>query len=94
MLRVLTKTKLPTAYAFYFLGFETLFFFLTLCLFLILYFQPDNGPFQAETCRGNITFNTCECCVAHRGNTRSVFLLILTIRYICLLRMILTILSS
>jgi len=35
-------------------------FFLTSCLFLILYFQPDNGPFQAETFRGNITFDTCE----------------------------------
>jgi len=25
------------------------------------------APFQDETCRGNITFNTRESCVAHRG---------------------------
>jgi hypothetical protein len=68
MLRVLTKPNLPTAYPFYFFGFELyVFFFFTLELFLILYFQPDNSPFQAEKCRGNITFNTCGCSVAHTG---------------------------
>jgi hypothetical protein len=51
---VLTEMKLPRTYPLDFLGFEPL-CFLTSCLFLILYFQPDNGPFQAETCRGNIT---------------------------------------
>lgn len=43
------------------------FVFFNFSVFLILYFQPDNGPFQAETFRENITFNICEWCVAHRG---------------------------